>query len=66
MTDERLTRLEILALLDAAGNIDPCMFIEDMGGKVGERRYEAWLSGQEKLRRMLVPARERKPRKKKG
>lgn len=50
---ERLTKAEIAALLDAAGNVDPCMFLEDLGGKAGERQYDAWLSGQEKLRGML-------------
>ena len=36
---------EIEALLAAAGNIDPCMFTEDTGGKEGERLYDAWESG---------------------
>ena len=45
---------EIGALLAAAGNIDPCMFTEDTGGKEGERLYDAWESGQQKLREMLA------------
>jgi hypothetical protein len=50
----RLTEAEIEALLAAAGNIDPCMFTEDTGGKEGERLYDAWESGQQKLREMLA------------
>lgn len=49
----RLTRREIRALLAAAGNVDPCMFIEDVGGREGERQYEAWISGRGKLEAML-------------
>lgn len=48
----RLTTREIEALLAAAGNVDPCMLTE-IGGKEGERQFEAWESGQEKLRAML-------------
>jgi hypothetical protein len=50
----RLTALEIEALLAAAGNVDPCMFTEDVGGKEGDRQFDAWQTGQEKLRRMLA------------
>lgn len=53
MTRIRLTTREIEALLAAAGNVDPCMFTEDVGGKEGERLFKAWESGQEKLRAML-------------
>jgi hypothetical protein len=49
----RLTRNEIRALLAAAGNVDPCMFTEDMGGREGDRQYDAWISGQAKLEAML-------------
>jgi hypothetical protein len=41
----RLTTAEIEALLAAAGNVDPCMFTEDVGGKEGDRQYDAWESG---------------------
>jgi hypothetical protein len=40
--------------LAVAGNIDPCMFTENTGGKEGERLYDAWESGQQKLREMLA------------
>lgn len=50
----RLTKLEIEALLAAAGNIDPCMFDEMADVKEGERLAEAWLTGLEKLHQMLA------------
>src|SRR5215216_4786891 len=49
----RLSKIEIEALLAAAGNVDPCMFEED-DSKEGDRLYDAWLSGQEQLRQMLA------------
>ena len=42
-----LTEAEIEALYAAAGNIDPCMF-EEMGN-VGDRLFDAWNTGREKL-----------------
>ena len=57
MTRIRLTTREIEALLAAAGNVDPCMFTQDIGGKDGERMFAAWESGQEKLRAMLFKKR---------
>lgn len=57
----RLSKLEIEALLAAAGDVDPCMFEED-DSKEGDKLYDALLSGQEKLRQMLAcrEARQRK------
>ncbi len=62
----RLTRAEIEALLAAAGNVDPCMFTEDVGGREGDRQYDAWLSGQDKLRTMLEAADERAERRRRA
>jgi len=56
----KLTRLEVEALLAAAGNVDPCMFTDDVGGDEGERLYDAWVSGQDKLREMLIAHRAQK------
>jgi hypothetical protein len=41
----RLTKVEIEALLAAAGNVDPCMCLEDVGGEEGHRLFHAWVSG---------------------
>lgn len=60
MSRVRLTTREIEALLAAAGNVDPCMFTEDVGGREGERQFRAWESGQEKLRAMLFNRRVQK------
>jgi hypothetical protein len=49
----RLTPLEIEALLAAAGNADPAMWEDYPDEKEGDRLHDAWLSGQEKLRRAL-------------
>jgi hypothetical protein len=58
MTDKiRLTAPEIEALLAAAGDVDPAMWEDEPDDKRGERLYDAWLSGQEKLRRALHRAR---------
>lgn len=45
----KFTPREADVILAAAGNIDPCMFLEDVGGKEGELDYDAWLSGMKKL-----------------
>jgi hypothetical protein len=55
--DIELTTIELEALLAAAGNVDPCMFTEDHGGEEGAALYDAWESGQEKLRQQLAKSR---------
>jgi hypothetical protein len=50
----RLTKVEIEALLAAAGTVDPCMCLEDVGGEERHRVFHAWVSGQNKLREMLA------------
>jgi hypothetical protein len=50
----RLTEIEIEALLAVAGNVDPCMFLEDVRGEEGHRLFHPWVSGQNKLREMLA------------
>lgn len=57
----KLTRLEVEALLAAAGNVDPAMF-EDFPAEEGDRLYDAWLSGQDKLRAMLAAQKKAPPK----
>jgi hypothetical protein len=55
--DIELTTIELEALLAAGGNVDPCMFTEDHFGEEGAALYDAWKSGQEKLRYQLAESR---------
>jgi hypothetical protein len=55
--DIELTTIELEAVLAAAGNVDPGMLTEDHGGEEGAALYDAWESGQEKLRQQLAKSR---------
>jgi hypothetical protein len=52
-----LTKLEIEALHAATGNIHPCMFTEEWPDqKQGEKLFDAWNTGREKLAKALEGA----------
>jgi len=53
----RLTRIEIEALLAAAGNADPAMWEDEPDEKAGDRMAAACESGMDKLRELLARAR---------